>query len=201
MLDELFAALQFRNWYAVAAIGLYVLMILWKRLGLSKKIKDPYRWLPPALVAAATGFYAAFREGADWQTALLSALGGFATIGIPAMGIDSFIRHGEVLGIAAAVLRRLKKKPTPPAALLLCGGLAMGATSGCSAIKPVVRTADDAATILCQLEASKAPKSQLTGLSAKEWCALKENLQPFIDAVLTAQKAGAAKSGLAPSDE
>ncbi len=205
MLEKTLEALQLRDWYALSAVALYVAIAVWKRAGgkLANRIPDPWRWLPPVLISAATGFVASWQSGASWQASALGAVGAIATMAIPAMGLQSWVKQGEVLKLLAALPRLLAafKKSAPPAALLLCGALAVGGGQGCASVKPILKGIDSAATLLCLGAASKAPKEQLAGLSAKEWCAVKRNLQPFIDAALAAQRAGAEQTGLAPADE
>ena len=58
-------------------------------------------------------------------------------------------------------------------------------------MKPFVRTISDAATTLCNLFGQEHP-DQLGGMTAADFCSVKENLDPFIDAALAAkQTAGA----------
>jgi hypothetical protein len=65
---------------------------------------------------------------------------------------------------------------------------------GCSMFKSAAKTADDAASILCELFA--AENQSAVGMSPEDWCALHDNLEPFIDQVLAAkQAAGAAALG------
>jgi hypothetical protein len=66
----------------------------------------------------------------------------------------------------------------------------------CAAAKGVARTVNDAARILCELVAAEQPQDELAGLSPGEWCAIKKNLDPFIEEALKAQKAGAHRAGL-----
>lgn len=67
--------------------------------------------------------------------------------------------------------------------------------ASCGLLKDVGRTANDAAAILCELVAAEKPE-ELQGLSPQQWCAIHENLRPFLDEVLSAQKAAAKRSGL-----
>jgi len=67
--------------------------------------------------------------------------------------------------------------------------------ASCGLLKDVGRTANDAAAILCELVAAEKPE-ELQGLSPQQWCAIHDNLQPFLDEVLSAQKAAAKKTGL-----
>jgi len=73
--------------------------------------------------------------------------------------------------------------------------LSFFAIVGCGLLKDVGRTANDAAAILCELVAAEK-QQELQGLSPQQWCAIHDNLQPFLDEVLSAQKAAAKKTGL-----
>lgn len=53
--------------------------------------------------------------------------------------------------------------------------------------KPFVRTINDAATTLCRLFAAEH-EDQLGGMTAADFCSVKENLDPFIDAALSAKQ-------------
>lgn len=57
---------------------------------------------------------------------------------------------------------------------------------GCAWFKGAVRTAADAAAVLCELWAQD--NSAQLKLSPQDFCALAENLQPFIDAALAAKR-------------
>lgn len=67
--------------------------------------------------------------------------------------------------------------------------------ASCGLLKDIGRTANDAAMILCELVAAEK-QQELQGLSPQQWCAIHDNLQPFLDEVLSAQKAAAKKTGL-----
>ena len=60
----------------------------------------------------------------------------------------------------------------------------------CAAFKKVVRSVNHIATDLCWIFAEDNP-DQIGGLLPSEWCSVKENIDPFIDYVLKAQKHGA----------
>ena len=64
------------------------------------------------------------------------------------------------------------------------------AVAGCAAFKKVARTANSVATDLCWIFASDHP-DELGGLAPASWCAIKENLDPFIEYILKAQNDGA----------
>ncbi len=75
--------------------------------------------------------------------------------------------------------------------------------SSCAAwqkAKPFVRTINDAATTLCHLFAAEH-EDQLGGMTATDFCSVKENLDPFIDAALSAkQTAGAMAVSRGPAE-
>lgn len=56
----------------------------------------------------------------------------------------------------------------------------------CAGLKTVLRTADDIATDLCMLFATDNAEdlAERYSMSPREWCAVKDNFQPFIDDVL-----------------
>lgn len=74
--------------------------------------------------------------------------------------------------------------------------IAFAGLTSCTAVKNVVRTIDDVASDLCLLTATEVPPEQLQGFNPKEWCQVKEHLQPFIDEALSAQRAAAGGAGL-----
>jgi len=86
---------------------------------------------------------------------------------------------------------------TQNATLLAFGLLVIVA---CSTVKGLVRTLNDIAKDLCMLTASEQLEREgaaLDGLTVAQWCDIKENLDPFIDEVLKAQKMAAGQAGLA----
>ena len=67
------------------------------------------------------------------------------------------------------------------------------AVGGCAAFKKVVRSVNHIATDLCWIFAEDNA-DQLGGLLPSEWCSVKENVDPFIDYVLRAQRDGVVQS-------
>ena len=61
--------------------------------------------------------------------------------------------------------------------------------SGCATAKGIGRTINDAGSILRNLFAVDATTEQLQGMSAADWCAVHENVKPFIDEALAAKQA------------
>lgn len=121
-LDDLIPAIQNRNWYAVAALAIWAIVAFAKNRApeLYYRIPDGWRWLPPVLLAAATGFVDGFASGLPWQQASMRALYAVVTMGVGAMGI-----HGAA-----------KASPLPygggPSAVLLAIGLSLAVPTGCS---------------------------------------------------------------------
>lgn len=75
--------------------------------------------------------------------------------------------------------------------------LASSLLSGCAAVKQHARTVNELAEDLCMLVATENA-DQLAGLTPTQWCALHENLQPFIDEILSAKAAAEPKAELRP---
>lgn len=121
-LDDLIPAIQGRNWYAVASI------VIWAIVAFAKsrapewyyRIPDGWRWLPPVLLAAATGFTDGFTTGLSWQQALARAGFAVVTMGVGAMGV-----HGA---LAASPL----KYGGGASGILLAIGLSLAAPTGCA---------------------------------------------------------------------
>lgn len=59
--------------------------------------------------------------------------------------------------------------------------------TGCSFLKNTGRTINDAASILCNLFATEHPE-EIQGLTPAEWCAVHDNIAPFIDEALRAKQ-------------
>ena len=79
-------------------------------------------------------------------------------------------------------------------AFLLVGVMAITTASnvGCGMLKQTGRTINDAASILCTLfavEAAETDPEMLGGMNAADYCAIHDNLQPFIDEALSAKQA------------
>jgi len=68
--------------------------------------------------------------------------------------------------------------------------------TGCGAIKPIIRTIVDIATLLCENAASEQPISALQGKTPQQFCKVKANVQPFIDQVKYAKMNASRKMGL-----
>ena len=71
------------------------------------------------------------------------------------------------------------------AALLCCS---------CGTLRDVGRTVNDIAHVACELFAVEH-EAEL-GLSPAEWCAIHENVAPYIDSILAADRMAATKAGI-----
>lgn len=69
------------------------------------------------------------------------------------------------------------------------------ALSGCGFLKQTIKTAEDLALLACELFASEHG-DELAGMSAGEWCAIPENLEPFIRNISAAQETAGAEVGI-----
>ena len=87
-MNALLTAIEAQNWYAVAAIIIGALVFAWKRFEpvVWEKIPGNWRFLVPLLMAAATGFVAAFNEGEELSVALLKSVVAAFYAGLPAAG-------------------------------------------------------------------------------------------------------------------
>lgn len=63
--------------------------------------------------------------------------------------------------------------------------------TGCAAFKSIARTANDVARDACMVFGAKNPEA--LGMSVEDFCAIQRNVDPFLDAILSAQKLSAAK--------
>ena len=63
--------------------------------------------------------------------------------------------------------------------------------TGCAMFKSVARTANDVARDACEVFGAKNPEA--LGMSVEDFCAIQRNVDPFLDAILSAQKLSAAK--------
>jgi hypothetical protein len=99
-IDQLIGALQLRNWYAVAALVLMLLVQIARKAPVVStwyaKIPNGWRWLPPIVGGAVAAFVAAFQAGAPLNLALLQALGGALGIGLPSMGGAALLKESHV---------------------------------------------------------------------------------------------------------
>lgn len=77
---------------------------------------------------------------------------------------------------------------------------AFGLLVSCASLKPIARTVNDAATVLCELYGAENPEL-LDGASVSDYCAVKENLDPFIDSVLAAKQSLKASLNAEPVSE
>lgn len=100
-ITQILQALQLRDWYAVAAFAITVLVQLhrkypWAGAKLWSRIPDGWRFVPPLVYGAAIAFVASFDEGKTLAEALQAALGGAAAIGFGSMGLASGLKESAV---------------------------------------------------------------------------------------------------------
>lgn len=86
------------------------------------------------------------------------------------------------------------KKAKPPAVAVLALALVL---PGCSVFKSTTRGISDAAAIVCETVAVDMTAKQRAELSPREWCQIHENVKPYLDDLLRAQRAGAIRAGVA----
>jgi len=74
----------------------------------------------------------------------------------------------------------------------------LGVVVACAGFKSVIRTADDIASDLCVLFAvdNKSDIAERYNLTPQQWCAVKENFQPFIDDVLQLRRTQGVEMGV-----
>jgi hypothetical protein len=89
----------------------------------------------------------------------------------------------------------LKRTPALFALLVLAALTPIFLASSCVAAKPVVKTVNDAAALACQ-----AYFGEKQGISfeeaAREFCVTREELAPFLDAILAAGPVAAQRAGV-----
>ncbi len=71
-------------------------------------------------------------------------------------------------------------------ALVLC-------FSGCAAVKPIARTVNDIAHEACELFATE--QGDRLGMSPAEFCAIHENVKPWLDELLRVNRLAAQRVG------
>lgn len=102
MIDDLLGAFHARDWYAFAAVCILIVVYAWRRVEpkLGRRIPDGWRWLPPVLLGAATGFVEGYDSGAPPAKAFLmavaSALSAALGAGVLAMGLAAWLKESPV---------------------------------------------------------------------------------------------------------
>lgn len=107
MPDDLTKAIEARAWYPVAGICLWYLLRAWKLYGSGKilpRVPEGWRWLPPLLVAALTGFVDGYLQGTSLRVALTMAVFGLVSMGLPAMGVQGAAKEARTLVLVALLV-------------------------------------------------------------------------------------------------
>ena len=60
--------------------------------------------------------------------------------------------------------------------------------AACAELVTAVKTVRTVADVLCEVVATEQDPEQLDGLTPAEWCAIKENVDPFLDIVAVAKQ-------------
>lgn len=104
MPEDLTRAIEARAWYPVAGICLWYLLRAWK-LYLADKVlprtPDGWRWLPPLLIAAATGFVDGYLRDEPFTVTLALAVFAAVSMGLPAMGVQGAAKEARTLVLVA----------------------------------------------------------------------------------------------------
>ncbi len=143
MLEDLLSALQLRDWYALAALLITIIIQAlrkWPALRdrIWARIPDGWRFAVPMLSGAAVAFVAAYSDGQPLSAALAAAVGGALTIGLGSMGAAAALKESPVPWDGRAGGRRpvtaddidTRPTPKPPHIHLMMLVLAF-ALSGC----------------------------------------------------------------------
>lgn len=67
--------------------------------------------------------------------------------------------------------------------------------TGCTLVRPVVRTVNDIARDLCTLTVMEQT-DQIQGLTPAEFCEMRDNVAPFIDEIMAAKRTAGGELGL-----
>jgi hypothetical protein len=137
----------------------------------------------------------ALPDGVMW--ALLTSLAAIGGVGryLNARGrgdmsavlcIVSSAKHAAVV-VGAALTRH----GGPWMAIALAVGISV---SSCATLGKVIRTVDVVARDLCEIWGAEQGEAKL-GMSPAEFCAVDDNVRPFVDAALAAKHAGGVEAG------
>jgi hypothetical protein len=116
-MDDILKAIQFHNWYAVAALALTLLIqahrkFPWLGAELWARIPDGLRFLVPLIGGAATGFVQAYLAGKGLSDALGEALRAALGIGGLSMGYAAALRESPIPWDGSSGGRPKQKGPT-----------------------------------------------------------------------------------------
>jgi len=120
--NQIVEALHLRNWYALAAIVLTLLVQLIKTAPklqpLWQLIPNGWRWAIPVVSGAVTGFTQAYAANLPLGAAIIAAVGGAIGISIPAMGINAVLTESPFKWNGGAggepLAQKLPKDPKLP---------------------------------------------------------------------------------------
>ena len=200
--DDVIKAVEGRNWYALAAFAVLALIMGWKRFSpdLYYRIPEGYRWIPPLMLAALTGFADAYQSQLPWQQALLRAGYAILVIGLGASGAHGWLKESPIPYSGGQGGRKTKsgsvETSAEPARLEIQATKFLALSlllliPSCATVKPIARTAHDIAVLWCEAHYRSSGKDSV---SAQELCASEKVLRPWIDMILAGEKNGI-KSG------
>jgi hypothetical protein len=137
-LNDLAGALRMKNWYAVAAIVLMVIVQLVRKYPKTspfwQKVPDGLRFLPGMLVSFGVGFVAGWQEHLPVLDALMQGVGGIIGISIPAMGLAATIKESPIPwdgGSGGVAPLGKSRAPALPIATLCLSLLCLPLTTSC----------------------------------------------------------------------
>ncbi|HWA29089.1 MAG TPA: hypothetical protein VG734_25795 [Lacunisphaera sp.] len=166
-LNDLTQAIQLRNWYAVAALVLTLLIQVVRKAPILRdawaKIPNGWRWLVPILSGGVTGFVDAYNSGLPLGAAAVATLGGALGIGLGAMGLNAALTESHLPwnGGAGGIPKdtrytdTLPPPPKPPSGIGFSGGMAAMIAAlvllvCCGGSTPPPGTVQTLAPLVCQ---------------------------------------------------
>lgn len=104
---DIITAVQARAWYPLAAIALWYALKLWKAYGAGRllpRVPEGYRWVPPLVIAGATGFVDGYLTGLPLNAALWRGAFALFTIGLGSMGVQGAAKESPLFGPSGTLL-------------------------------------------------------------------------------------------------
>jgi hypothetical protein len=172
-----------------AAVLLAASRLLQRSEPLWSWIPTSVRWLPPVLVVAIPQIVQAL-GGAHTSLDLVETLILAITLIVPGARSSTH----KTLAREAGSGPKTPRSGGPIGMSTLAVFLACGVV-GCASVKPVIKSVYDIATEACVATFAKQKPQMSSTDIAKAFCTTAEDLQPFIDSLLTAQKAALARHG------